>query len=368
MKIAYDLGGSYEESPPSLIDLAIRDRRWCQGNLQHSRIVGARGLHWMNRFHLVVGILSYLASVWWLFLILSGLALALQAQFIRPEYFKEAYQLFPTWPAIDPDLELRLLGLTGLVLFGPKLLGLLVMVRDRPARRAAGGRRKIVASFLCEVAASVLIAPIMMVMQSSVIIGILMGRDSGWKPQRRDGGGLVLGEIFHVHRWHMASGVALAVAAYAVSPTMLAWLSPAIAGLLFAAPISALTGSTRAGDWMERHGLLRTPEDHEKPAIGRIAHSCRTVHRAAVEATPDLGRLVRDDKRRRAHLALVEGSNERPRGQVDPVEAVTAFKIAEARTLDEAIAYLAPEEQAFALATPSLFERLGALSEDRPAA
>jgi membrane glycosyltransferase len=32
-----DLGGSYEESPPSLIDLAARDRRWCQGNLQHMR-------------------------------------------------------------------------------------------------------------------------------------------------------------------------------------------------------------------------------------------------------------------------------------------------------------------------------------------
>jgi membrane glycosyltransferase len=368
VKIAHDLGGSYEESPPSLIDLAVRDSRWCQGNLQHTRIVAARGLHWMSRFHLVVGILSYLASLWWLFLILSGLALALQAQFIRPEYFKELYQLFPTWPAIDPDLELRLLGLTGLVLFGPKLLGLVVMLRDGPARRAAGGRRKIVASFLCELVASVLIAPIMMVMQSSVILAILMGRDSGWKPQRRDGGSLGFGEIFRVHRWHMASGVALAAAAYAVSPTMLAWLSPAIAGLLFAAPISALTGSLAAGDWMERHGLLRTPEEHEKPAIGRVAHSCRTVHRAVVETTPDLGRLVRDDKRRRAHLALVEGSHERPRGQVDPVEAVAAFKIAEARTLDEAIAYLGPEEQAFALATPSLFERLGALREDRPAA
>ena len=29
------LGGSFEESPPSLIDVASRDRRWCQGNLQH---------------------------------------------------------------------------------------------------------------------------------------------------------------------------------------------------------------------------------------------------------------------------------------------------------------------------------------------
>ena len=29
------LGGSYEESPPSLLDVAARDRRWAQGNLQH---------------------------------------------------------------------------------------------------------------------------------------------------------------------------------------------------------------------------------------------------------------------------------------------------------------------------------------------
>ena len=33
------LGGSFEESPPSLIDLAARDRRWCQGNLQHIRVL-----------------------------------------------------------------------------------------------------------------------------------------------------------------------------------------------------------------------------------------------------------------------------------------------------------------------------------------
>ena len=38
------LDGSYEESPPSLIDLSARDRRWCQGNLQHMRILPARGL------------------------------------------------------------------------------------------------------------------------------------------------------------------------------------------------------------------------------------------------------------------------------------------------------------------------------------
>ncbi len=44
VRMAPDLDGSWEESPPSLIDVAVRDRRWAQGNLQHSKIIGADGL------------------------------------------------------------------------------------------------------------------------------------------------------------------------------------------------------------------------------------------------------------------------------------------------------------------------------------
>ncbi|HKS61686.1 MAG TPA: glucans biosynthesis glucosyltransferase MdoH, partial [Xanthobacteraceae bacterium] len=36
------LGGSFEESPPSLTEYAARDRRWCQGNLQHTGVLPAR--------------------------------------------------------------------------------------------------------------------------------------------------------------------------------------------------------------------------------------------------------------------------------------------------------------------------------------
>ncbi len=62
-----NLSGSYEESPPSLLDLAARDRRWCQGNLQHTRVVGARGWKLATRLHFATGIMSYLASPFWLF-------------------------------------------------------------------------------------------------------------------------------------------------------------------------------------------------------------------------------------------------------------------------------------------------------------
>src|SRR4029079_14192197 len=45
------LGASYEEASPPLDARESRDRRWCQGNLQHSKIVFSKGLHWASRLH-----------------------------------------------------------------------------------------------------------------------------------------------------------------------------------------------------------------------------------------------------------------------------------------------------------------------------
>src|SRR5262249_18191286 len=49
--LAYDLDGTYEEIPPSLIDYAKRDHRWCAGNFQHLRVMFARGLRPVSRVH-----------------------------------------------------------------------------------------------------------------------------------------------------------------------------------------------------------------------------------------------------------------------------------------------------------------------------
>ncbi|HEX8664186.1 MAG TPA: glucans biosynthesis glucosyltransferase MdoH, partial [Beijerinckiaceae bacterium] len=104
----HDLPGSYEESPPSLIDLAARDRRWCQGNLQHMRVIGARGLKLATRQHFATGIMGYLASPFWLFQLIVGIALVLQTTYIRPEYFSREFTLFPQWPRFDPERALAL--------------------------------------------------------------------------------------------------------------------------------------------------------------------------------------------------------------------------------------------------------------------
>ncbi len=62
VQLASDLDGSYEECPTNLLDYAIRDQRWCQGNLQHARLIVSEGFHPTSRFHMAMGVLAYLAS------------------------------------------------------------------------------------------------------------------------------------------------------------------------------------------------------------------------------------------------------------------------------------------------------------------
>ena len=138
VRMATDCGGSWEESPPTLIDIAIRDRRWAQGNLQHMKIIGSAGLRFISRMHLGVGIMSYLSSPLWLVMIGIGFALAVQSRLIRPEYFSHDFQLFPTWPRFDVALMMALFWFSMVVLLIPKMLGLiraLVVEPHSPRRR-----------------------------------------------------------------------------------------------------------------------------------------------------------------------------------------------------------------------------------------
>jgi membrane glycosyltransferase len=67
-----DMPDSYEEFPPTPVDHAIRDRRWCQGNLQHVRLLTASGFHWINRLQLLIGASAYLTSPLWLLMLIVG--------------------------------------------------------------------------------------------------------------------------------------------------------------------------------------------------------------------------------------------------------------------------------------------------------
>src|SRR6201999_2471868 len=124
--MAPDLGGSFEAPPPSIVDHLKRDRRWCQGNLQHLRILFAQGLKMPSRLHLAMGIMSYLSSpLWLLLLIVSGIDMLR----FRPH---AAATYTDTWiGGIQPSLSLAvshtpdllpLVLATAVVLYAPKLL------------------------------------------------------------------------------------------------------------------------------------------------------------------------------------------------------------------------------------------------------
>ncbi|MDQ4135735.1 MAG: glucans biosynthesis glucosyltransferase MdoH, partial [Pseudomonadota bacterium] len=167
-----ELDGSYEESPPSLIDIAARDRRWCQGNLQHMRVITARGLKLPTRQHFATGIMAYLASPFWLFQLIVGIALVLQTTYIRPEYFSRDFRLFPVWPRFDPERALWLFAVTMGILIAPKVFGLVLMLLNRQGRRDCGGALRLVASSLIEIVLSALLAPIQMLVQSGSVFQI----------------------------------------------------------------------------------------------------------------------------------------------------------------------------------------------------
>jgi membrane glycosyltransferase len=363
VRMATDIGGSWEESPPTLIDIAIRDRRWAQGNLQHMKIVGAAGLRFISRMHLGVGIMSYLSSPLWLVMIGIGFALAIQSRLIRPEYFSHDFQLFPTWPRFDVALMMALFWFSMLVLLIPKMLGLIRALSSKRIRRGAGGVIGVMASFLLEVILSALYAPVLMVIQCRHVFEVFLGRDSGWKPQRRDSGGTTWTDAWRFHRRHMLLSCVTAVIVYFISPPLLAWVSPALLGLFLAIPLSRLSGSESLGRFLSRLALLRTPEEVETPAL--VARREELVRTGEALPADGLRYLARD---REARLAHINGNLPRPadpRGQPNPNAFTAQQKLMDARSLDEALLWLTPAERVEVAGSARLLNQL-ALLPDSP--
>ena len=135
-----ELRGSYEEVPTNLLDYAVRDRRWVQGNLQHARLIGERGLHPMSRLHLGMGIFAYLASPLWLLMLLLSSSLVVDHTLTGDVYFGPTRSLFPIWPQVRwPEIH-GLLALTAGLLFGPKLFALALRLWSTRNARRFGGR------------------------------------------------------------------------------------------------------------------------------------------------------------------------------------------------------------------------------------
>ena len=263
------VSGSYEEGPPSLTDMLIRDRRWCQGNLQHTAVLPAKGLHWVSRWHLLMGIGHYFTAPMWAMLMLIGLAIPLAHAGLAWESLSLPDGFSPTayWKEQDPERFIWVFILTMSVLLAPKFMGYLTLFFDRQTRRGCGGAVRAFFSMVLETLLAALMAPVTMYVQSRGVAEVLAGKDSGWDAQRRDDGSLPLSSLVRSYGGVTFLGVLAGGMAYAISPSLAAWMGPVIAGLLLSIPIVMLTSSRAAGQWLRRVGIFATPEERSPPSV-----------------------------------------------------------------------------------------------------
>ncbi len=356
-----DLAGSYEEIPPSLIDFAIRDRRWAQGNLQHSRVLFAHGLHWCSRVHMAMGIMAYVSAlVWFLFLIIA-LSLTLQSIYTLPQYFTDDFSLFPKWPMQDPERSLRLLIMTLGVLLLPKVFAYVLAVMDPKLRRGFGGAAILFAGLLVETVLSSLFAHIMMLLQSSAVIDVFRGRDSGWKPQRRGDGSLPLWEILQFHSTHMVLGFCLTGLTLYSSTILFLWMLPASLGLVFSGPLSAWSAQRSAGESFRQRGLLQIEEEKAPPSIaGEVAEAQCAIEKATAEEEA-ITQLVKSAKLRRLHRELIQMQPITLESRISPNLAIGRAKLDVCVSLADLLTMLKPGEKAALLSDPESLSRLEAL-------
>jgi len=306
VRIAHDLTGSWEELPQTLPDYVARDRRWCQGNMQHIRIACAAGLKPKSRIHMAIGVASYLAGPIWLLFVGLGLLVSLG----RPG------------AALPTGVAVALCAVTATVLLLPRVLGVLEVLRDRGRTRAHGGVLGLIASAGFEAVLAASLAPLFMLHHARCVASIALGNAVRWAAQQRRAGG-AFSRIVVSERVAMASGVVAALGLVLAAPELLLWLAPVWLPLALAIPLATLASSRGAGRLFGALGLLRTPEETEPDALITRLHDLRVLTKSDQAAR--FRDLVLDPILVAAHVARIERS----------AQPATALELARAQRLTE---------------------------------
>ncbi|HEY1268346.1 MAG TPA: glucans biosynthesis glucosyltransferase MdoH, partial [Candidatus Binatia bacterium] len=264
--LARDLEGSYEETPPTLLDELKRDRRWCQGNMQHLRLVLANGIRGGHRALFSMGIMAYASALFWAaFLALSTMQLATESIY-TPNYFPTGPSLFPLWPHWHPEWALALLSTTAALLFAPKFLSLLVILIHR-RRLSFGGILRLTLSVILEIGLSALLAPIRMWFHAQFVLLTLIGRPIKWGPQPRSDAETDWSQAIRAHGASIVFAACWILAAFWVNPASSWWVLPVAVPLLFSAPISVYTSKVPLGRAFKKIGLFLIPEERDPPEV-----------------------------------------------------------------------------------------------------
>ena len=277
--LARDLGGSFEETPPTLIDGLKRDRRWCQGDMQHLRLLFADGFRAGHRALFFSGIMAYgSALLWAVFLALSTAHMALTAIY-PPNYFPSGPSLFPLWPEWHPEWALALLSTTAAILFMPKVLSMLLITAEGQSR-SFGGAMRLAFSMLLEILLSTLLAPIRMWFHAKFVLLTLLGQPIKWTPQPRSDTETDWTEAIQAHGASMIFAAFWMLGSFWMNPASSWWVLPVAVPLLLSAPLSVYTSRVNLGWALKKLGCFLIPEEIEPPEVVKRLHAALAERRA----------------------------------------------------------------------------------------
>jgi membrane glycosyltransferase len=243
--------GSWEENPPTMLEFARRDVRWCQGNMQYLKLLDLPGLYPMSRFQLVWAILMFIGIPAWTLMIALLPVAAWQAQAIDD---------FPTTLAIGLYVTFFTMYLM------PKIAGLLDAMLTRGGVARYGGWLRFVPGAAIELMFSFLQGAVSTIRTSIFMIGLLFGKSVVWGGQSRDAQQLSWTTAAE-HLWPQTLfGVVVCGALLIVAPAVFWWSLPLTAGYLLAIPFAVLTADPRLGRALQRLGVCGIPEDFDPPA------------------------------------------------------------------------------------------------------
>ncbi len=269
------LPASYEALPANMVDFAQRERRWCQGNMQHLGVLPMRGLRPVGRYHLGLGVLNYLSGP--VMVGFTGLALA---DGVCGGGF--ATRLFATTRWEGPAF----IALTFALLYAAKLCSLALAVADRDTAALFGGRARLLASAALEQACAMVSAPVLLLFYTRFIAAMLSGKTVQWDAQSRDDRGISWSEAWRRMRLPFTAGLLWLVGAAAIGGSALSWSATLIPGLLLATPVAVWTSQRRLGLAAKRLGLFLT-EDELAPSPVLRAYERAMVRDTTLRLAPE---------------------------------------------------------------------------------
>ncbi|RZU98155.1 membrane glycosyltransferase [Spiribacter vilamensis] len=232
-----EIGGSFEGMPGNFVDDLKRERRWCQGNLQHLRLLTGRGWRPVTRLNFLLGGLAYVTAPLWLMMIGAG---------VLDAVLTTGDGRWVSAATSAPQSVINLVGLSLIILFLPRLIGIALAVLDNDN---AGRRLALLRGSLLELGFGILRSPLMMVLYTGFILRILAGRPARWDTSLRG-----RRRIPALQAWRLGGPVAggtlvVALVVAITAPRLLPWLLPALAGpMLF--PLFLQVTSLLAPAWL----------------------------------------------------------------------------------------------------------------------